>query len=142
MNQNSHTPKALDIFSIARLVTPILLAILSAVIEGSEITRSIIFCAVLLTFFCVSDVSPNLSAFTPNFSTELLHLHRTLLCLHRTFRPNFLRLPDTFRGYYLPVGYFFNRHSSVVTPVQIIECGVERSRFRLILRLFSLQEIR
>ena len=78
-------------FSIARLVTPILLAILSAVIEGSEITRSIIFCAVLLTFFGVFDVSPNLSAFTPNF-----------LRLHRTFRPNFLHLQGTFRGYYLP----------------------------------------
>ena len=46
-----------------------------------------------------------------------------------------------FEGTIYPVGYFFNRHSSVVTPVQIIECGVERSRFRLILRLFTLQEI-
>lgn len=71
-------------FSIARFVTPTLLAILSAVIDGSEITRSIIFCAVLLTFLGVSDVSPNLSAFTPNLS------------------PNFLRLQGTFREYYLP----------------------------------------
>ena len=32
----------------------------------------------------------------------IFNLHRTLLCLHRTFRPNFLRLQGTFRGYYLP----------------------------------------
>ena len=76
-------------FSIARLVTPILLAILSAVIEGSEITRSIIFCAVLLTFFGVFDVSPNLSAFTPNFSTELSSL-----------APNFSTELSSLAGYF------------------------------------------
>lgn len=70
MSQNLHIHKAFDVFLYSTFSYTYLIAILSAVIDGSEITRSIIFCAVLLTFFGVFDVSPNLFAFTPNFSTE------------------------------------------------------------------------
>lgn len=46
-----------------------------------------------------------------------------------------------FEGTVYPVSHFFNRYSSVLAPIQIIECGVERGRFRLILWLFSLLEV-
>ena len=118
-------------FSTARLDTPIFTDIASAVIEGSEITKSIIFCPVLLTLLDASSpftpnlfselfsFTPNLSAFTPNLFSELF-----------SFTPNFLSETPPFTGYFFegtvyPVGHLFYGDSTILAPIQIIESGEE-----------------
>lgn len=70
--------RLLMFFSTARFDTPILFAMFSAVIDESEMIRSMIFWAVQLTF-----------------------LGSLLL-----FAPNYFRLQGSFRGYYLPCWQF------------------------------------
>ena len=114
-------------------------------IDGSEMTKSIIFCVVFPNAFRFVFESPNFSRtfwdYLEPFSNFLAYYQRfspNFCCFHRTFPPNFLRFQGTFQGTVYPVSHFLNRYSSIVTPVQIIECGVERSRFRLILWFFCL----
>ena len=66
MNENVSITQLFDTLLTDRLDTPIFTDIASAVIEGSEITKSIIFCPVRLTLLDAS------SPFSPNF----FHLHR------------------------------------------------------------------
>ena len=79
MNENVSITQLFDTLLTDRLDTPIFTDIASAVIEGSEITKSIIFCPVRLTLLDAS------SPFSPNF----FHLHEG-------FSPNLLRLQGTF----------------------------------------------
>ena len=75
MNEN-------DTLLTDRLDTPIFTDIASAVIEGSEITKSIIFCPVRLTLLDAS------SPFTPNF----FRLHRRFFSKPSPFTRYFLRV--------------------------------------------------
>ena len=112
-------------------------------------TKSIIFCAVFPMLLDLFFESPNFFsepfALSPNLSRNFLAYHRrfsqNFCCLHRTFRPNFLRLQGTFRGYYLPCWLLLQQVFFRFVPVQIIECGVERGRFRLILRFFPCRKL-
>ena len=59
--------------------------------------------------------------------TELFD--RTFFTCTELFDRTFFTCRVLFEGTIYPVGYFFNRYSAVLTPVQIIERGVEAPLF-------------
>ena len=137
---------SLMFFSTARLDTPIFADIASAVIEGSEITKSIIFCPVRLTLLDTSSFAPNFfhrniigytEPFLRNFSvyTELFSIYTEL----------FLRIFSVYRvlfeGTVYPVGHLFYGDSTILAPIQIIESGEERGGFGFIARLLARHEV-
>ena len=143
VNQNSHTPKALDIFFYSAFsYTNLVGHIISCDwrIWNNEVDYLLCsFTDFLLCFRCISEL---IRIYTELFDRTFF-IYTELFCVYtELFDRTFFVYRILFEGTIYPVGYFFNRYSAVLTPVQIIECGVERSRFRLILRLFSLQEIR
>ena len=82
MNENVSITQLFDTLLTDRLDTPIFTDIAFAVIEGSEITKSIIFCPVRLTLLDAS------SPFSPNF----FHLHRRFFSEPSPFTRYFLRV--------------------------------------------------
>ena len=113
-------------------------------------TKSIIFCAVFPMLLDLFFESPNFFsepfALSPNLSRNFLAYHRrfsqNFCCLHRTFRPNFLRLQGTFRGYYLPCWLLLQQVFFRFRSSSDYRMWCRKRSLRLILRFFSLQEVR
>ena len=102
--------------------------------------KLIIFCAVSPIFLGLFTFSPNFLSehleLSPNLFTEDFCKSPKLFALSPNFfvlSPNFFVYSVLFEGTIYPVGHLLNRYPSVLSSVQIIECGIERNRFRLIL---------
>ena len=75
------------------------------------------------TFFTCTEL------FDRTFFTCTELFDRTFFTCTELFDRTFFTCRVLFEGTIYPVGYFFNRYSAVLTPVQIIERGVEAPLF-------------
>ena len=118
--------------------------------EGSEITKSMIFCAVFPTLLFLFATFPNLvselSLLFPNLVSELRLLSPNFFTEDFCESPKVFSELSSFTGYFLrgtvyPVGHFFYGDSAVLAPIQVIESGEERGGFGLVTRLLAGQEV-